>query len=237
MKTWTISALLMMALIPLVRGQQTPNDRFETDLDADVSLTGVALGVLPEEPNNDAQVYGVTEAQIREVVSSPVKIQRLIAYESVSNAAGLINLVIAEVDRQEKNEKEARDIVAMMVGFAFATFSDDDDAALARGLLASVPPDWKPTIAAAAVAGSPDPKVLEAVTMEGTKEAIENREEFLGDIYDNIGYASGWRSDETIGEGTVYAGEPRPTILFIPPVPEMQLEEANVADVYQGQGR
>ena len=124
----------------------------------------------------------------------------------------------------------------MMVGFAFATFSDDNDAALARRLLAIVSPDWKPTIAAAAVSGSPDPKVLEAVTMEDTKEAIENREEFLGDIYDNIGYASGWRSGETFSEGTFYGGD-RGTILFIPPVPEMQLEEANVADVYQGQGR
>ena len=144
MKTWTITALFMMALIPFARGEFT-------------------------KP---------TDAQIAAVVAEPETIDDLLDEANVDQAIDVITQVFAEIDKQDKNDKEAQAIVAFVVARAIGSFSNP--VALASGLLASVSADWKTTIAAAVVTASSDAAVVAAVTTPETKEAVDNPSSVLG---------------------------------------------------------
>jgi len=198
MKTWTITALVMMALIPFARGEFT-------------------------KP---------TEAQIAAVVAEPEKIDDLLDEASVDEAVDVITQVFAEIDKQDKNDEQAQAIVAFVVARAIGAVSNP--AALASGLLASVSADWKTTIAAAVVTASSDAAVVAAVTTPETQEAVDNPSSVLGATLSSAIADSTSYSSDSLGAGITFSA-PSDNILP-PPSPQTQLEEANVAAGYQGQG-
>lgn len=197
MKTWTITALFMMALIPFARGEFT-------------------------KP---------TDAQIAAVVAEPETIDDLLDGANVDQAIDVITQVFAEIDKQDKNDKEAQAIVAFVVARAIGSFSNP--AALASGLLASVSADWKTTIAAAVVTASSDEAVVAAVTTPETQEAVDNPSSVLGATLSSAISDSTSYSSDRLGAGITFSAS---SDNILPPPPQTQLEEANVAAGYQGQG-